>query len=98
MSDNNRLSFIDQIKYIVDNPREWPKNHGSLAVNGGRYEEIKNSFCPSVMPSFPFMGCNIHVDDTVPPNEIRFVSWVRDPATNEYVPRVDRIINIGDGQ
>lgn len=40
----------------------------------------------------------IQVDNSVPPNEIRFVSWHRNESTGEYEPRVDRIINIGSAE
>ena len=95
-------SFLDQIKYIVETPSEWPRNHGHLAVCGPRYEEVKKDFhaVPRDVQTkrdllWPTsMGVNICVDESVPPNEIRFVSYTRNPATNEYEPRVDRIINV----
>ena len=90
-------SFLDQIKYIVENPSEWPTGRGSLNVCASRFNEVKDNFPPPPEPAhYPsFMGVEICVDESVPENEIRFVSIVRDPATNEYLPRVDRIINIG---
>jgi hypothetical protein len=98
---DSRRSFLDEIKHIVEHPLEWPRHHGWLDLNGERYAEVKKDFCPAAptRTQLPFpvkpWGVDIHVNESVPPNEIWFVSIVRDPQTGEYKPRVDKIVNIG---
>lgn len=94
----SKRSFIDELKFIYDTP-PWP-NH--LRVCQSRYDEAKavlpgphavpNPF-PSLYLGIPPFGLNICVDDTVPPNEIRFVNWKR--VDGDIVPEVTRIVNIG---
>lgn len=95
-------NFIDEMKYIVGHPKEWPKSH--LAVCSDRYSDVKNDFNKPTSEQQEkmerslffggFGGVRIIVDESVPPDEIRFISYKRNAETGEYDPHVDRIINV----
>ena len=83
-------NFIDQLKFIYDH-LPWPS---FLAVSKSRFKEAAREL-PPPSGSFPnpLFGLDIVVDESVPENEIRFVS--RKLVDGEYVGVVDKIVNIG---
>lgn len=90
----NSRSFIDELKFAYDNP-PWPHH---LAICKDRYDEALNDLAkPHPHPYNSFIGepwgLKVVVDDSVPPNEIRFVNFVR--KDGKVVAEVTRIVNVG---
>jgi hypothetical protein len=81
------MTFIDQLKVIYGT---LPRPH-HLAVCKARFEEAKRGMpAPEKTHRPSLLDLQIYVDDTIPPNEIRLVSYER--VNGERFERVDKII------
>jgi hypothetical protein len=85
--------LVDELKLAVD-CLPWPSR---LEMNSDNWEQAKREL-PTARDGWPVLGSpfglRIVADDSVPENEIHFISIIKDEH-GEYRKRVDKIVNIG---
>jgi len=81
-------SFIDEMKHLVEHPLEWPRR-GAVVICVDRFNELLQAFPapPAEQRVDAIFGLDVRVDESVPPDEIRLMSRLRDG--DRYVTQIE---------
>lgn len=81
------------MKFLVEHPLDVRPSK-AVVVCSCRFDELKDNFPAPPEAIDSIFGLRVEIDDNVPLNEIRLVSWVRYRGMKDYVTRVDRVIHV----